>query len=694
MSKTDDDLLKLVDDFSVAQRRLIEATGGKVDAVVSSTGLVLLPAAQQQLLRSEAQYRLFAEEKAAILDALPAHVALLGPGGKIVAVNKAWREFSNADCLSGDHLEIGADYPAACENATGIDANLAANVARGLRAILQGALAPFSTEYHCGPSHELRWFDLLASPMPQQSGYGAVVMHIDIGDRKRAEAHTREISQRLETLVNEAPVGILVHRDWKMIMANDELAKIFGYADKEEIIALPDLRVLYAPEERARVAKYYDARRQGESVPSHYEAKGRRTDGTSIELEHHAFMLTWGDQTVICAMITEVTEQRSIEAQVRQLQKMEAVGQLTGGIAHDFNNILMVILSNADAVLEESAMSTDTRQRLEQICRAAEGAVGLTSSLLAFSRKLPLRPRLTDINELVVNIGEMLRRTLGGEVEIDSVLADDLWLVNVDVAQLESALVNLCINARDAMPNGGRLLIETTNAERDDAPASLRSEGAEGSFVMLTVTDFGSGIAPELLAKVFEPFFTTKDVGKGTGLGLSMVYGFVKQSGGHVSLYSEVGIGTTVRLYFPRSPDIAGGTVVVAAPAPPRGIERILVVEDDPRVCAAVVEQVRSLGYAVDEATNGEDALAAFDAATLPYDLVLTDVVMPGALSSKALADLVVRRRPQTRILFMSGYSNEAIVHGGRLDPGVHLLSKPFRKMDLAKAIRSRLAGD
>jgi len=690
----DDDLQKLVDDFNVAQRRLIEATGGKVDAVlVPPTGLVLLPAAQQQLLRSESQYRMFAAEKAAILDALPAHVALLDPDGKILAVNKAWRDFSDGGCLSGDHLGVGADYPAACSSAGGIDTDLAATVARSLRSILQGAITPFSTEYSGGASHEQRWFQLLASPMPRNSGYGAVVMHIDIGDRKRAEAHTREIRQRLETLVNEATVGILVHRDWKMIMANDELAKIFGYANKEEIIALPDLRVLYAPEERARVSEYYEARRQGERVPSHYEAKARRTDGAAIELAHHAFLLDWGDRTVVCAMITEVTEQRSIEAQVRQLQKMEAVGQLTGGIAHDFNNILMVILSNADAVLEESDVPPETRNRLEHICRAAEGAASLTSSLLAFSRKLPLRPRRADINELVVGIGEMLRRTLGGEVEIDSVLADDLWTVNVDLAQLESALVNLCINARDAMPNGGRLLIETTNAERDEDLATPRAEHAAGPFVVLTVTDSGSGIAPEFLAKVFEPFFTTKEVGKGTGLGLSMVYGFVKQSGGHVSVYSEVGIGTTVRLYFPRDQDADAGTVAVV-PAPPRGNERILVVEDDPRVCAAVVDQVRSLGYAVDAATNGQDALAAFEAATPPYDLVLTDVIMPGPLSSKALADAVVRRRPQTRVLFMSGYSNDAIVHGGRLDPGVHLLTKPFRKTDLAKAIRSRLAGD
>ena len=514
-------------------------------------------------------------------------------------------------------------------------------------------------------------------------------MHVDIGGRKQAESHTREIKQRLETLVNEATVGIMVHHDWKMIMANDELARMLGYSSKEDILELADLRTLYAPEELERISNYYGARRTGRDAPNHYEAKARKLDGTFIDVENHAFVLDWGDRTVVCAMITDVTEQRGIEAQVRQLQKMEAVGQLTGGIAHDFNNILMVILSNSDAILEEEALSPGIRRRLEQVVKSAEGAADLTRSLLAFSRKLPLRPQTTDINDLVVNISEMLRRSLGAQIEIDSVLADGLWTVNIDCAQLESALVNLCINARDAMPLGGRLLIETTNAECDKA-VTPSLPLASGPHVRLTVTDTGSGIAPEFLAKVFEPFFTTKEVGKGTGLGLSMVYGFITQSGGHVDVRSELGVGTTISLYFPRH-EQAEVIAAKSASATPQGTERILVVEDDPKVRAAVVEQLRSLGYTVDDASDGAAGLAAFETATKPYDLLLTDVIMPGPLSSKELVSAVKRRRPETCALFMSGYTDDSIVHGGRLDPSVHLLSKPFRKIDLAIAVRSRL---
>jgi PAS domain S-box-containing protein len=686
------DLLKLIENLQDAQRKIVEATGGKVDAVlVSPAGPVLLPAAQQQLLRNEAEYRQFAAEKAAILDALPAHIALLDPDGMILTINKAWRDSVIVGGFSGQHFAVGVNYLSACETARPDDVPLTEDVASRLRAVLSGSVPSFSVEYSCGQVSAPRWFQFLGSPMPAHSGYGAVVMHVDIGERKQAEARTLEGKQRLETLVNEATVGIMVHQGWKVIMANDALARIFGYSSKEDILALPDFRVLYAPEEHARKSDYTAARLSGNPAPSHYEAKGIKLDGTFIDLESHAFALDWGDdRMVVCLMITNVTEKRGTEAQVRQLQKMEAVGQLTGGIAHDFNNILMVILSNSDSILEEEELSPDMRRRLEQISKAAEGAADLTRSLLAFSRKLPLRPLLTDINELVVNIGEMLRRTLGAQIEIDSVLADNLWAVNVDRAQLESALVNLCINARDAMPHGGRLLIETTNVERDEDIAAQSLAPSSASYVMLTVTDTGSGIAPELLNKVFEPFFTTKEVGKGTGLGLSMVYGFIKQSGGHVSVYSEIGVGTTIKLYFPRgeSDEIKPAASVSRAP---RGTERILVVEDDPQVRAAVVEQLRGLGYTVDEASNGADGLVAFEASPQPYDLLLTDVIMPGPLSSKELAAAVTRRRPETCVLFMSGFSNDAIVHGGRLDPGIHLISKPFRRIELSIAVRSLL---
>jgi CheY-like chemotaxis protein len=291
----------------------------------------------------------------------------------------------------------------------------------------------------------------------------------------------------------------------------------------------------------------------------------------------------------------------------------------------------------------------------------------------------------------VVTAGKLLRPTLGAQIEIEAVLAEDLWVVNVDRAQFESALVNLCINARDAMPDGGRLLIETSNVTLADDYVAHKSDAPPGPYAMIAVTDTGAGIPPEALARVFEPFFTTKEVGKGTGLGLSMVHGFVKQSGGHISIYSEVGVGTVIRMYLPHIEGFHAHESQHAARELPHGNERILVVEDDPQVRAAVVQQLRSLGYLIAQAADGAAGLAAFEATLPRYDLLLTDIIMPGTLNGRMLADAVTSRWPATRVLFMSGYSETAIIRDGRLEPGVQLLTKPFRKIELAELVRRTL---
>lgn len=387
----------------------------------------------------------------------------------------------------------------------------------------------------------------------------------------------------------------------------------------------------------------------------------------------------------------DMSEYERSEAQLRQAQKMESVGQLTGGIAHDFNNILMVIMANADALEEGEKLDPLLLERIKQISAATQRAADLTRRLLAFSRKQALRPQRTNINDLVATTGKLLRRTLGEHVEMQSILADNLWSVEIDRAQLESALVNLCINSRDAMPEGGRLLIETANGTLDESYVLQNPDVAAGDYVMLTVTDTGKGIPPNMLTKVFEPFFTTKEVGKGTGLGLSMVYGFIKQSKGHITVYSEGGNGTSIKLYLPRSDGDQENVTAPQRVPMPHGSERILIVEDDAQVRASVVDQLRSLGYAVTEAADGASGLAAFEVASSSYDLLLTDVVMPGSLNGKALANEVKRRWPRTKVVFMSGYTENAIVHHGQLDAGVLLLSKPFRKSDLARILRDAL---
>ena len=430
------------------------------------------------------------------------------------------------------------------------------------------------------------------------------------------------------------------------------------------------------------------------------DQRHRNKDGKPIDVEMAVRLIDHNGRPAALTVAVDVSDRlqaerarQSAEDQLRQSQKMDVLGQLTGGIAHDFNNILMVIIDNVEALQEREAADPEAAKHLNRIGDSAQRAEELTRQMLAFSRKQPLRPRPTNVNDLVAETGKLLRRTLGEQIEIDSVLIDDLWTVEVDRSQLESALVNLCVNARDAMPKGGRLLIETQNVTLGEDDAGRAAGVVPGAYVLIAVTDTGRGILAKDLDKVFEPFFTTKDGGKSSGLGLSMVYGFMKQSNGHIAVTSEIDQGTSFKLYLPRydgAPDEAAVRRNVAAVG---GTERVLVVEDDPQVRASVVRQLQSLGYVVSQAVDGSAGLASFESASPPYQLLLTDVVMPGPLNGKALADEVARRWPATRIVFMSGYTDNALVHRGQIDPDVRLLSKPFLKIDLAQMIRRALDG-
>lgn len=391
----------------------------------------------------------------------------------------------------------------------------------------------------------------------------------------------------------------------------------------------------------------------------------------------------------------EMRSHRRTTEQLLQAQKMEAVGQLTGGVAHDFNNIITIVLANADAIAEDERTPPHILQRAQRIGDAAQKAAELTRQLLAFSRKQVLKPEDSDLNDLVSTTGQLLRRTLGEHIVVQTVSAPALWPTTVDRTQVETALINLCINARDAMPQGGKLTIETKNVTLDAAYVARQQDEdlVPGDYVMLSVTDSGSGISPDIIDRVFEPFFTTKEVGKGSGLGLSMIYGFIRQSQGHIAIESELGKGTSVRMFFRRTARVAepASTAVRRGPLP-GGNERILVVEDEEGVRAIVGEQLRSLGYSVRLAGNAEQALAELQVDR--FDLVLTDVVMPGALNGKGLSDEVGRRWPATRVVFMSGYSENTLMHDGRLDSGVMLLAKPHLKADLARIIRRALGGE
>jgi PAS domain S-box-containing protein len=394
------------------------------------------------------------------------------------------------------------------------------------------------------------------------------------------------------------------------------------------------------------------------------------------------------------SQVAERTAQlRANEEALRQSQKMEAVGQLTGGVAHDFNNLLQVIIGNLDTILRHLPEDAPRLKRsANQALNGARRAAALTQRLLAFSRRQPLDPRPLNVNALVTGLSEMVHRTLGETVAVETVLGAGVWQVEADANELEAAVLNLAVNARDAMPDGGRLTIETANAHIDQAYAASYAEVAAGQYVCISISDTGVGMDDETVGRAFEPFFTTKPVGKGTGLGLSQVYGFVKQSGGHVKIYSEVGQGTTVKIYLPRlMADVADVEAEADGPVPDGdGEETVLVLEDDDDVRTYSVEILRELGYRVVEAHDGPSALRLLERQAR-VDLLFTDVVLPGGMTGATVAEQARALKPNLKVLFTTGYARNAIIHHGRLDKGVRLITKPFSSAELAARIRDVL---
>jgi len=429
-----------------------------------------------------------------------------------------------------------------------------------------------------------------------------------------------------------------------------------------------------------------------------YETEGWRCrkDGTTFmaNVVINAIRHASGRLLGFAKITRDITEKKAAEEQLRQAQKMEAVGQLTGGVAHDFNNLLTVIMGNLENLDRILPPAPSTQRIIAAALRAASRAAMLTHRLLAFSRRQPLTPEVLSANKLVAGISELLRRTLGESILVETVLAGGLWPTLADGNQLENALINLAINARDAMPEGGKLTIETANTHLDEAYARIHEEVEPGQYVGIFVTDTGVGMARETVAHAFEPFFTTKEIGQGTGLGLSQVYGFIKQSGGHVKIYSEVGLGTTVKLYLPRyrGTEQAVDEKLETHQLPRGRSELVLVVEDDPDVRDYTVEMVGDLGYSVLSAPDGASALRLLDSHR-EVSLLFTDVGLPGGMNGRQLAEQALRRQPQLKVLYTTGYARNAIVNQGRLDPAVEVVFKPFTYSDLATKIRHVLEG-
>jgi PAS domain S-box-containing protein len=531
---------------------------------------------------------------------------------------------------------------------------------------------------------------LTVSPLRSTAGeiVGASKIARDITESKRTQKELgREIEERQRIFETSQDLIMVTDTAGNFVQLSPSVVTILGYRP-DEMVGQTAVNFVH-PDDLENTRQEMRAARQGRQKRN-FETRFRHKEGHLVALN---LMGTWSEPVRRHFFIgRDLTDQRAAEAQIRQAQKMDAIGQLTGGVAHDFNNILTVITGTIGILGEAVADRPDLASIAKLIDDAADRGAQLTKHLLAFARKQPLQPAEIDVNALALEAAKLLHPTLGEQIEIYPKLADDAWPAMVDPSQLTTAILNLAINARDAMPHGGKLTLETRNIYLDEGYASMHSEVAVGNYVMIAVSDTGIGISAAHMERVFDPFFTTKEVGKGTGLGLSMVFGFVKQSGGHVKIYSEEGHGTSVKIYLPRSTGLQETAVEALAFASVEGgHETVLVVEDDALVRKYVMTQVASLGYSTLEAANAAEALKIIDSGA-PIDLLFTDVIMPGGMNGRQLVDEAQNRRPSIKTLFTSGYTENAIVHHGRLDAGVLLLAKPYRKPELAKMIRVALA--
>jgi PAS domain S-box-containing protein len=496
------------------------------------------------------------------------------------------------------------------------------------------------------------------------------------------------IDTALDAFVQLDEKGVIC--DW-----SPKAEEMFGWPRNEAIGQ--KLREIIVPKENLethseRMAQFLEQSKNGSSG-IRFDVPSLRRDGTEIATEISLTTIHRSDGYIINGFIRDVTESRAAEEQLRHAQKMEAIGQLTGGVAHDFNNMLTVITGTIDILADAVADKPQLAAIAKLISEAADRGAELTGHLLAFARKQPLQPRELDVNTLMRDSERLLRPTLGENVEIGLSLNVDVWPALVDPTQLTTALLNLAVNARDAMTGGGKLTLETNNVVLDQTYADANGDVQPGEYVLIAVSDTGGGIPEAIRKKIFEPFFTTKGVGKGTGLGLAMVYGFVKQSGGHIQVYSEQGYGTTFKIYLPRAGAQAKHQADPETTEIRGGSETIMIVEDDPMVLASVTAQFQTLGYRILSASNATEALALIDSGA-KFDLLFTDVVMPGHMNGRELADVMAKRCPGLKVLFTSGYTQSAVIHHGRLVPGVLLLTKPYRKQDLARMLRRALDGE
>ena len=504
----------------------------------------------------------------------------------------------------------------------------------------------------------------------------------DLTEQREAERVLRDSETRLRTFADAAFEGLVMTDNGRIIDANVCMAEMLR-APVADLIGRPVLDFI-APESRDAVATHLAS-----GVQQFYEHLCMRADGSVFPVEVKAKTLEVGGRILRMTAVRDISERKSLEEQVRIAQRMESVGRLAGGVAHDFNNLLTVILSLVSVLGDGMRDQTDLED-LEQIRVAAERAAQLTQQLLAFARRQLVEPTVLDLGQLVQNIDKMLRRLIGEDVRLMTIPAPNLGRIRADPGKIEQVLVNLAVNARDAMEAGGTLTVETANEELGEDYAATHPDVAPGRYVMMSVSDTGIGMDAATISHIFEPFFTTKSAAKGTGLGLATCYGIVKQSGGSIWVYSELGRGTTFKVYFPAVTDPASVAVAPSPVAVPVGRETLLVVEDDEMVRRLAVRVLRGKGYLVHDTGDPIQAVELFESADPPIDMLVADVVMAG-MSGKDLADRLRAKRPDLKVLYTSGYTENTIVHHGVVDAGVNFLAKPYVPDELARRVRDAL---
>ena len=515
-----------------------------------------------------------------------------------------------------------------------------------------------------------------------------VQMHIDLSERVAAEQELRERETFYRALVDSTNDGYaLLKPDETVVDANAEYVRLTGHTDLAEIKGQVSRKWVSGDMGLAELHRLLEEGGKAHGVRCDY----RHPDGTLIPAEVSASLVESAAGPQVVVLARDISERLDSESRLRQAQKMDAIGKLTGGVAHDFNNLLGVVLGNAELALANKMAQGPIQRYLQAILDAAERGADLTHRLLAFSRQTPLSPKVVDINVTLGNACALLQRLIGEDVDLVLAKAVALPSCEVDPGELENVIINLANNARDAMPKGGKLTVEARSVTCDFHNKMVRSaELAAGDYVVISVSDSGDGIAEDILHRVTDPFFTTKDVGKGTGLGLSMAYGFAKQSNGHLTIYSEPGEGTTVNIYLPAHIDPADEIKVRPLSVSPRGNEKILLVEDDPALVVLARHMLEDLGYRVEAAGDVAEGLELYRQHG-DFDLLLTDMILPGGRNGRELAEELLVLNPELNVLYMSGYTENAVLHHGRLDEGVVLLQKPFRASELSTAIRQVL---